>query len=79
LASTLLGKAAAGNAFLDSIVDTCEMLATQPEIGELREEFSTGQYRSFSVGSYVIYFRPMPGGIRIARVLHGARDHHTLL
>jgi plasmid stabilization system protein ParE len=27
----------------------------------------------------VIYFRPTQGGVRIARILHGARDHHTLL
>lgn len=65
--------------FLDSIVETCEMLAAQPEMGELRTEFATGRYRSFSVGNYVIYFCQAPDGIRIARVLHGARDHHSLL
>ena len=65
--------------FLDSIHQICEMLATQPEIGEIRAEFATGRYRSFSVGNYVIYFCPAPDGICIARVLHGARDHHTLL
>jgi len=73
------GSRQRADSFLDSIVATCEMLATQPEMGELRVEFATGQYRSFSVGSYVIYFRPMQGGIRIARILHGARDHHMLL
>jgi toxin ParE1/3/4 len=65
--------------FVDSIYRTCETLATQPEMGELRVEFATGQYRSFSLGSYVIYFRPMADGIRVARVLHGARDHHSVL
>jgi toxin ParE1/3/4 len=65
--------------FLDSIFQTCQMLATQPEMGEIRTEFATGRYRSFSVGNYVIYFCPTPDGIRVARVLHGARDHHTLL
>jgi toxin ParE1/3/4 len=65
--------------FLDSVLDTCERLASHPEMGELRPEFATGQYRSFSVGNYVIYFRSMPNGIRIARVLHGARDHRRLL
>jgi toxin ParE1/3/4 len=65
--------------FLDTIVATCETLATQPEMGELRKEFATGQYRSFSVSSYVIYFCPTADGIRVARILHGARDHQTLL
>jgi toxin ParE1/3/4 len=73
------GSQQRADSFLDSILRTCETLATQPEMGERREEFATGQYRSFSVGEYVIYFRPMLDGIRVARVLHGARDHHTLL
>jgi len=67
------------DAFLDLIYRTCETLATQSEMGELRVEFVTGNYRSFSVGNYVIYFRPAPGGILIARILHGSRDHSTLL
>ena len=73
------GSRQRADSFLDSIYQTCELLATQPEMGELRTEFATGRYRSFSVGNYVIYFRPTPDGIRIARVLHGARDHHALL
>lgn len=73
------GSRQRADSFLDLIVETCEMLATQPEMGELRTELATGRYRSFSVGNYVIYFCPAPDGIRIARVLHGARDHHALL
>jgi toxin ParE1/3/4 len=67
------------DAFLDLLVRTCELLATQPEMGELRTEFKTGRYRSFSVGNYVIYFSSVPDGIRVARFLHGARDHRSLL
>ena len=73
------GSRQRADSFLDLIHQTCELLATQPEMGELRTEFATGCYRSFSVDNYVIYFRPTPDGIRIARVLHGARDHHALL
>ncbi len=73
------GSLERADSFLDSILQTCEMLSTHPEMGELREEFATGRYRSFSVGSYVIYFCPTSDGVRIARILHGARDHHTLL
>ncbi len=67
------------DSFLDLVYQTCEVLATQPEMGELRLEFATGKYRSFSVGNYVVYFCPVPDGILIARVLHGGRDHGALL
>jgi len=73
------GSRQRADSFLDLIHQTCEMLARQPEMGELRVEFATGRYRSFSVGNYVIYFRPASEGILIARVLHGARDHNALL
>ncbi len=70
---------AAADALLDRIEEKCRLLAAQPEMGELRPEFATGRYRSFGVGSYVIYYRPVSGGIWIARVLHGARNHGRLL
>ena len=73
------GSGQCADSFLDLIHQTCQVLATQPEMGELRTEFATGRYRSFSVGNYVIYYRPVPDGILIARVLHGARDHNALL
>jgi toxin ParE1/3/4 len=65
--------------FLEKIVTACELLATNPEMGERRPEFATGKYRSFSVGVYVIYFMPVLDGLWIARILHGARDHGALL
>jgi toxin ParE1/3/4 len=65
--------------FVDSIYQTCDMLATNPQMGQLRPEFASGQYRSFSVGNYVIYYSGIPDGIRVARILHGARDHGSLL
>jgi toxin ParE1/3/4 len=65
--------------FVDRITDTCRLLATQPESGELRTEFRTGLYRSFTVGNYVIYFRPSEDGIWVAPILHGARDHEAIL
>lgn len=73
------GSEQRGDAFLDAVFATCETLASQPEMGELRIEFRTSQFRSFSVGSYVIYFLPTPGGIAVARVLHGSRDHRSIL
>jgi len=64
---------------LDTIEETCRLLSANPEMGERRPEFATGQYRSFSVGNYVIHFRPIEDGILVARVQHGDRDHRGLL
>jgi toxin ParE1/3/4 len=50
------------------------MLATQPEMGELRLEFGIAGCRTFSVGNYVIFFSAIEDGIRVARVIHGSRD-----
>jgi len=58
---------------LRSIAAKCDLLATQPEMGELRPDVAR-ELRSFSVGNYVIYYRPISGGIEVARVLHGARE-----
>ncbi len=29
---------------------------------------------SFSIANYVLLFRPVEGGIEVARVIHGSRD-----
>lgn len=73
------GSQKRGEAFLSGVFATCETLASQPAMGELRTEFATGLYRSFTVGSYVIYFQPTPAGMVVARVLHGSRDHYSIL
>lgn len=50
-----------------------ELLAENPGIGPSREDLAR-QLGSFPVGNYVIYYRPIKGGIELARILHGARD-----
>jgi hypothetical protein len=30
--------------------------------------------RSFSVGNYVVFYRPMQSGVEVVRVIHAARD-----
>ncbi len=35
--------------------------------------------RSFTVSPYILFYRPVPDGIRLVRVLHGARDTGTVL
>ena len=70
---------AAADALLARIEDTCQVLAEQPELGQLRPELPTGRYRSFTVRRYVIYYCRTADGIMVARVLHDARDHGPLL
>jgi len=40
-------------------------------IGEHFEQFIKGQLQQ---GRYVIFYLPVPGGVQIVRLLHGARD-----
>ena len=47
-------------------------------MGEVRPGFGVPGCRSFSVGNYVIFFRPIDDGIEIARVIHGSRDMRNL-
>jgi toxin ParE1/3/4 len=49
------------------------LLSSQPLIGESRDKLQIG-LRSFSVGNYVIFYRPMKNSLEVARVIHGARD-----
>ena len=58
---------------LMAIDSKCKMLARRPRLGRRREELAHG-LRSFSVGSYVVFYRAMRGGVEVIRVLHGARD-----
>ena len=48
------------------------LLATRPELGRVFRYADS--LRRFPMRPYVIFYRPIPGGIEIARVLHGARD-----
>ena len=49
---------------IDRIIETIELLAAQPMLGELRGDFTdvAPDIRSFSVANYVIFYRPIPGG-----------------
>lgn len=72
-------NADAADALVDRIKATCELLAANPMMGQRRLGFTDPDLRSFSIGNYVLYFRPRENGIVIARVLHGSRDHSQLL
>jgi toxin ParE1/3/4 len=61
------------DAFIDLIDQKFQLLARQSGLGRRRDELAEG-LRSFPVGRYVIFYLAIPGGVKIVRVLHGARD-----
>lgn len=67
----------AADAFMDKIAAVCQMLSENHVAGRLREELAD-RLRSFPVGNYVIFYRPIEDGIVVIRVLHGSRDSGDL-
>ncbi len=66
------------DAFIDLIDQNFQLLAQKSGLGRRRKELAEG-LRSFPVGRYVIFYLPIPGGVPIVRVLHGARDIEAAL
>ncbi len=67
----------AANRLLDTIDEKLKLLSDSPQMGQTREELALS-LRSFPVGKYLLIYRPIPGGIELARVIHGARDIESL-
>ena len=62
----------AADRFLDHLDRTTRLIAESPAIGEPQDQIKQG-LRRFVVGHYLIFYEPIAGGIRVVRVLHGAR------
>ena len=62
--------------FLDKIDETCKLYATQPLMGSVRTDLGDS-VRCFAVDSYVVLYQPLPAGILVLLVIHGARDIPT--
>lgn len=65
---------AAADGVIDAIGETSSHLARQPMMGRARPELLFDDLRSFPVGRYVLFYRPVADGIEIVRVIHTARD-----
>ena len=63
----------AADRLIDKLRLHCDRLASEPQVGRLRQEFASG-LRSYRVGNYLIFYFSTEAGIEVARVLHGARD-----
>ena len=73
-------KPAAAVNLLEMLYVRFNLLARNPLIGEFREDLAdlVNDIRSFVAGSFVIYYQPVTSGVRIGRVVHGARDARAL-
>lgn len=63
----------AADRLLDEIGATALNLAQQPRMGRARPELAA-DLRSFPIGRYVLFYRPVVDGVQLVRVLHSARD-----
>ncbi len=70
---------AAADKILDQLQSRFEILAANPEMGELQPLLADGAYRRFCFRKYVIYYLPLKDGIVLVRVLHGSREHEQLM
>lgn len=61
------------DAFLRQLAQKMESLARNPFMGRERSELLP-KLRSFPVGNYIIFYRPLSDGIDVVRVLPGAMD-----
>jgi toxin ParE1/3/4 len=68
---------AAAERWVELVESKCRSLAGQPGLGRLRRDLRKG-LRSLAVGNYIVFYRPIEGGIEIVRVLHGRRDIDAL-
>jgi toxin ParE1/3/4 len=63
--------------WVDTIEQKCRLIAATPDFGERRPEYGAN-FRSSVVGRYVIFFRPIKGGIEVVCVIPGDRDIRSL-
>ena len=64
---------------LTELESACDLLASRPGIGHLREDLADASVRFWAVHSYLIVYRPDRTPIEIVRFWHGARGVPNLL
>ena len=64
---------AAADQLVDEFDAILQALASTPQMGRGVEDLAP-RLRSFPVGNYLIFYRPIEDGVTLIRILHGARD-----
>ena len=59
--------------FVDELESKCDALGHAPGIGTSRPELGDG-VRMLPHGRYLIFYREVNKGLRVERIMHGARD-----
>jgi toxin ParE1/3/4 len=67
----------AADAQLDRLCEAFRMLASQPLLGQARDDLRPG-VRVFAADCYAIVYLLAAGGVQIVAVVHGARDIDSL-
>ncbi len=67
-------KPVAAYEWVEKIEEVCATLAANPEMGQARKSRNHGPCRSFTSGTYVIFFRATQGGVEIIRIVRGGLD-----
>ncbi len=62
----------AADRFLDRLDQTVRLIAQNPAIGEPQDHIKLG-LRRFMVAEYLVFYETTGDGVRVVRVLHGAR------
>lgn len=68
---------AAATRLLRLFDEKLELIVRMPLMGQSREDLAAS-LRSFAVGSYLLFYKPISAGIELVRVLHGARNLRSL-
>jgi toxin ParE1/3/4 len=63
-----LGKAQA-NRYIGQLEDCCQLIADNPALGRPCDEIRPG-LRRMEQGKHALFYRQVPGGILISRILH---------
>jgi len=63
----------AANKLIDRIGGVFEMLVQSPLAGRERPELQSN-LRSFPVGNYIVFYRALPDGVEVVRVMNGRQD-----
>jgi toxin ParE1/3/4 len=66
-------KPLAARSFVDAIIETCNSISQNPEMGTRREDLAPS-LRLFPHRGYGIYYRHLGDDVLIERVLHPALD-----
>lgn len=59
--------------FVHRLQERCILLTDHPGSGRKRDEIEPAM-RSATEGEYVIFFRALPDGIEVIRIIHSKRD-----